>query len=114
MIKSDGGSTAYYDLPKDAKDIGDLIEYRDMSFNIGNVFKACYRLGEKEGVDDIYDLQKIIYFANRELKRAQSSKRERPPKAETAEQSAGGSPEPQKWIPTDEFIREETRRRNRT
>ncbi len=64
-IRSDGGSTDYYDLPKGVKDIGDLIEYKNMSFNLGNIFKACYRLGSKEGTEVLYDINKIIYFANR-------------------------------------------------
>lgn len=64
-IRSDGGSTDYYDLPEGVKDIGDLIEYKDMSFNLGNIFKACYRLGSKEGTEVLYDINKIIYFANR-------------------------------------------------
>ena len=68
-VKSDGGSTSYYDIPQGAKDLGDLVEYKDMNFNIGNIFKAAYRLGEKDGTDKVYDLNKIIYFAQRELKR---------------------------------------------
>ena len=68
-VKSDGGSTTYYDLPPGAKDLGDLVEYKDMNFNVGNIFKASYRLGEKEGTDKEYDLRKIIYFAQRELNR---------------------------------------------
>ena len=64
-IKSDGGSTSYYDLPEGAKDIGDLIEFRNMSYNLANIFKACYRLGEKDGTEVLYDINKIIYFANR-------------------------------------------------
>lgn len=64
---SDGGSTDYYEIPNGAKDLGDLIEHKGMSFNIGNVFKACYRLEEKEGTSKEYDLRKIIYFAQREL-----------------------------------------------
>lgn len=68
-VKSDGGSTSYYDIPEGAKDLGDLVEYKDMNFNIGNIFKAAYRLGEKDGTDKVYDLNKIIYFAQRELKR---------------------------------------------
>ena len=67
---SDGGSTqSYYGLPKGATDIADLIDYREMSFNLGNVFKACYRLGQKQGSSDVYDLRKIIYFATRELEK---------------------------------------------
>ena len=65
--KSDGGSSSYYDIPEGTRDVGDLIEHRKMSFGVGNIFKACYRLGRKAGVDDEYDLRKIIYFAQREL-----------------------------------------------
>ncbi len=66
---SDGGSTEYYDLPKDAKDLQDLVEYRNMNFAIGNIFKACFRMGKKSGQDDLYDLNKIIFFAQREIER---------------------------------------------
>jgi hypothetical protein len=37
---------------------------KGMSFARGNIFKACYRLGEKEGTDVLYDINKIIFFAN--------------------------------------------------
>ena len=50
-IKSDGGSTKYYDIPEGAKDLQDLIEHKNMSFGLANIFKACYRFGEKEGND---------------------------------------------------------------
>lgn len=66
---SDGGATGYYNLPDGAKTLGDLIEFKDMNFNVGNIFKASYRLGDKEGVDMPYDLRKIIYSAQRELAR---------------------------------------------
>ena len=65
MIKSDGGSTSYYELPGGATELNDLIEYKNMSFALGNIFKACYRLGEKDSADTLYDLNKIVYFANR-------------------------------------------------
>lgn len=82
MIKSDGGSSSYYDIPEDTRDIGDLIEHRQMSFGVGNIFKACYRMGRKSGVDDEYDLRKIIYFAERELEYV---KRRREAQAEPAQ-----------------------------
>ena len=66
-IRSNGGSSSYYDIPDWAIDIGDLIHHRNMNFNIANIFKACYRLDAKEGVDAEYDLNKIIFFAQREL-----------------------------------------------
>ena len=63
---SDGGSTTYYDIPEGAMDLQDLIEWKNMNFSIGNIFKACYRLGQKSGQDDLYDINKIIFFAQRE------------------------------------------------
>lgn len=62
-IKSDGGSTDYYKLPEHATELRHLISYKGMSKSRGDIFKACYRLGEKEGDDIIYDLKKIKFFA---------------------------------------------------
>jgi len=67
--KSDGSSTEYYKIPEGSTDLIDLIEYRNMNFAIGNIFKACFRLGEKADTDRAYDLRKIIFFAERELRR---------------------------------------------
>lgn len=65
---SDGGSTpGQYELPADAGELQDLIEYREMNFAIGNIFKACYRLGTKN--DDMYELNKIRWFVDREIDR---------------------------------------------
>ena len=66
-IVSDGKATAYYDFPVGAITLNDIIEYKNMSFARGNIFKAVYRLGEKNGIDDEYDLNKIIYYAERML-----------------------------------------------
>lgn len=67
-----GGSTpSQYALPTGAKELQDLIEHRGMNFAVGNIFKACYRLGTKDGVSAEYDLNKIIFFAKRELARIQ-------------------------------------------
>jgi hypothetical protein len=67
-----GGSTpGQYELPRTAVELQDLIEYRDMNFAIGNIFKACYRMGNKNAVDKAYDLRKIIWFAKRELAQCQ-------------------------------------------
>lgn len=67
--KLTGWSSDYYVLPSDATELGDLIEHKDMNFNVGNIFKASYRLGGKEGTTRQYDLEKIIFFAQRELNR---------------------------------------------
>jgi hypothetical protein len=64
-IKSNGGSTPYYVIPEHCRELNDLIEYKEMNFALGNIFKACYRFGEKDGIGKMYDLNKIIFFAER-------------------------------------------------
>lgn len=64
-----GGSTDYYVLPPGCIDLQDLIEYRCMNFARANMFKALYRLGECSHSDAERDLNKVIWFANRELNR---------------------------------------------
>jgi len=70
--KSDGSSTDYYKIPIGSTDLIDLIEHKNMNFAIGNIFKACFRLGEKANTDRAYDLRKILFFAQRELDRITS------------------------------------------
>lgn len=74
--KSTGWSTSYYELPEDARELQDLIEHKGMNFAVGNMFKACYRLGDKEGTDANYDLNKIIWFATREKERRRQQEAE--------------------------------------
>ena len=64
-----GWSSGYYELPEGAKELQDLIEAKNMNFAIGNIFKACYRLGNKRGTSTIYDLKKILWYVQRELAR---------------------------------------------
>lgn len=70
MADSGGSNPKQYGLPAGATDLQDLIEYREMNFAVGNIFKACYRLGTCDHSDRKRDLEKIIWFAQRELKRA--------------------------------------------
>ena len=67
--KNDGGSAHYYELPTHARELQDLIEHKKMNFAVGNMFKANYRLNDETHSDAARDLRKIIWFANRELKR---------------------------------------------
>ena len=63
-----GGSSKYYELPEGVEEIQDLIEAKGMSFSQGNIFKACWRMSSKVGTTRKYDLEKIIWFAERMLK----------------------------------------------
>ncbi len=65
-----GGSTPkQYGVPEGAKDLQDLIEHREMNFALGNIFKACYRRGTCEHSDELRDMRKIVWFAEREIAR---------------------------------------------
>lgn len=66
--KPDGGPQAYYDFPEGAITLNDLIEFKNMDFHRGNIFKACWRWGEKTGTTKEYDARKIIYSGCRLLK----------------------------------------------
>ena len=72
--KNTGGTSSWYELPEGAKQLQDLIEYRNMNGNVKDIFKACYRLGYKEGVSDEYNLRKMVYYSLRELGRVLKTK----------------------------------------
>ena len=78
-VKSDGWSTSYYELPRGASELQDLIEQRQMNFSVGNIFKAAYRLGRKDGATTLYDLNKIRWYAEREIARLEAEKEELTP-----------------------------------
>ena len=61
-VASDGLSTSYYSLPEHANELRHLISHKSMSKSRGDIFKACYRLGEKQGTDTLYDLNKMKFF----------------------------------------------------
>jgi hypothetical protein len=69
--KNNGGSTDYYDFPENAKCVMDLIEIFGMNFSQGNILKSAYCLnrGRHDGTNMERELNKIIFFAKRELER---------------------------------------------
>ena len=66
LTNNNGEDTDYYKVPSGASMLQDLIEYKDMSWNQANIFKAAYRLGDSHSSVE-RDLNKIIWFANRML-----------------------------------------------
>ena len=61
-ILSDGGATSYFQIPDHATELRHLISHRGMSKSRGDIFKACYRLGEKQNTSTLYDLNKMKFF----------------------------------------------------
>lgn len=63
----DGLYSSYYDLPKGSKDIVDLMNYKGMNHSVGEAFCALYRMYQKD--TPRRNIEKVIYYANRELDR---------------------------------------------
>lgn len=68
-VISDGSTAKYYVLPKDAKELQDLISHKNMNAQIGEIFRACYRYGEVSHSDMLRDAKKIKFYAEAEIKR---------------------------------------------
>ena len=68
---SDGSSANYYKLPSGARQLQDLISHRNMNAQIGEIFRACYRMGMVAHSPEIRDVKKIIFYAQAELGRLQ-------------------------------------------
>lgn len=68
---NNGGSTDYYKFKENWNECADIIEDREMNYNQGNIFKSafCFNIGRHNATDYQRELNKIVYFANRELKR---------------------------------------------
>tara|TARA_R110002012_G_scaffold10787_7_gene48873 strand:- start:113 stop:583 length:471 start_codon:yes stop_codon:yes gene_type:complete len=69
MTASDGSTAAYYELPKGAKELQDLISHRNMNAQIGEVFRSCYRYGLALHSDQLRDAKKIKFYIDAEIKR---------------------------------------------
>ena len=69
--KNNGGETDYYAIDRKWTTFQDVIEDREMNYAQGNIFKvACtFNIGRHNGTDYERELNKIIFFANRELNR---------------------------------------------
>jgi len=65
--KDGGGNASYYELPPNCSRIQDVIVESKMTWNQANIFKAAYRWEKKP--DLVYNLEKIIFFAQDELDR---------------------------------------------
>jgi hypothetical protein len=68
-IVSDGSTASYYELPRGAKELQDLISHRNMNAQLGEIFRACYRMGQAAHSDELRDAKKILFYAKAEVAR---------------------------------------------
>lgn len=68
--KSDGNSADYYFLPPNKPEqLQDLISYKNMNAQIGEIFRSCYRYGEVDHSTKLRDAKKMKFYADAEIKR---------------------------------------------
>jgi hypothetical protein len=67
--KSDGSTASYYELPDGATELQDLISYKNMNAQIGEIFRAAYRYGEVSHSEMLRDAKKIKFYAQAEIER---------------------------------------------
>lgn len=73
-----GGSSSYYDIELEGNPVSciELIDELKLDWNEANMFKAIWRTAAarrgngKKGQTDVYDAEKIVFFAARKLKEA--------------------------------------------
>lgn len=68
---SDGSTASYYELPAGATQLQDLISYRNMNAQMGEIFRATYRYGRASHSDQLRDAKKIKYYIDAEIARLQ-------------------------------------------
>ena len=71
-IKADGSTAAYYELPENPKELQDLISFKNMNAQIGEIFRSCYRYGQVEHSEMLRDAKKILFYAQAEIKRLEN------------------------------------------
>ena len=69
VSRSDGSSADYYRLPQGATELQDLIGFKNMNAQVGEIFRACYRMGQASHSDCLRDAKKILFYAKAEVER---------------------------------------------
>ena len=69
---SDGSTASYYELPEGAKELQDLISYKDMNAQMGEIFRGTYRYGQASHSDRLRDAKKIRFYIEAEIKRLEA------------------------------------------
>lgn len=67
--RSDGSTASYYELPEGCTELQDLISYRNLNAQDGEIFRAIYRKGRASHSDELRDARKVLFYAKAEVER---------------------------------------------
>ena len=70
--RSDGSTASYYQLPPGCTELQDLISYRNLNAQDGEIFRAIYRKGRASHSDELRDARKVLFYAQAEVKRLEA------------------------------------------
>lgn len=70
--KSDGSTASYYELPPGCTELQDLISYRNLNAQDGEIFRAIYRKGRASHSDELRDARKVLFYAQAEVRRLEA------------------------------------------
>ena len=73
MTTSDGTTASYYQLPPGCTELQDLISYRNLNAQDGEIFRAIYRKGRASHSDELRDARKVLFYAQAEVKRLEQA-----------------------------------------
>ena len=68
-ITSDGSTASYYELPPGATELQDLIAYRNMNAQDGEIIRAIYRKGLCSHSSLLREAKKVLFYAQAEVDR---------------------------------------------
>lgn len=66
---SNGTTASYYELPPGATQLQDLISYRNLNAQDGEIMRAIYRKGRASHSDELRDARKVLFYARAEVER---------------------------------------------
>ena len=94
---SDGSTADYYQLPAGCTELQDLISYRNLNAQDGEIFRAIYRKGRASHSDELRDAKKVLFYARAEVKRLEALTRatqhaQAVPSPRTADSELSGGP----------------------
>ena len=71
-ITSDGSTASYYELPTGATQLQDLISFKDMNAQVGEIFRSAYRYGQVSHSAKMRDAKKMKFYVEAEIKRLEA------------------------------------------
>ncbi len=68
----DGSTASDYELHNNDTELQNRISYKNMSDQMGEIFRSCYRYGSASHSDQLRDAKKIKFYIDAEIERLET------------------------------------------